>query len=164
MEKALQRRAVLGHSNATLSRSGRHPSCIDFERSISYDRTRRERLHASLGNRSGVRPELPARPHAALRPARSHRRRGVAYHTINAVLGLYDDATSRSRATQILRERTTDAMAGPTDAMAGLSEASEGLDRYVRNGEAWDLSRHDVGRMGLKSALSTIAHERNSAG
>jgi hypothetical protein len=33
MEKALQRRAVLGHSNATLQ-PGRHPSCVDLKGSI----------------------------------------------------------------------------------------------------------------------------------
>jgi hypothetical protein len=75
---------------------------------------------------------------------------------INAVFGLYDATLQIARYTNLC-ERTT-------DVMAELSEASESLDRYVRNGEVDDLSRHDVGRTGLTSALNTIAHERNSAG
>ena len=73
---------------------------------------------------------------------------GWLYYTINAVLGLYDATLQIARYTN-LRERTT-------DAMAGLSVASESLDRYMRNGEGYDLSRHYFGRTNLKSALGAI--------
>ncbi len=62
---------------------------------------------------------------------------GWLYYTINQVLSLYDATVQISRYTN-LRERTT-------DAMAGLTEAAESLDRYVRNGEGYDLSRHYFG-------------------
>jgi hypothetical protein len=37
--------------------------------------------------------------------------------------------------------------------MAGLSESSESLDRYIRPGEGYDLSRHSVNVVPLLAAL-----------
>jgi signal transduction histidine kinase/DNA-binding response OmpR family regulator len=73
---------------------------------------------------------------------------GWLYYTIQSVVGLYDATLSIARYTN-LRERTT-------DARAGLSEAADSLDRYVRNGEGYDLSRHYAGRTGLQTALGAI--------
>ena len=70
------------------------------------------------------------------------------YYTVNTVLGLYDATLQIARYTN-LRELTT-------DATAGLSEASESLERYVRAGEGYDLSRHYAGRTDLKTALGAI--------
>ena len=79
------------------------------------------------------------------------------YYTVNTVLGLYDATLQIARYTN-LRELTT-------DATAGLSEASESLERYVRAGEGYDLSRHYAGRTDLKTSLGAInRHPLTEAG
>ena len=69
------------------------------------------------------------------------------YYTVNAV---------RGSTTRLCRSRYTNLRELTTDAMAGLSEASESLERYVRAGEGYDLSRHYAGRTALKTALGAI--------
>jgi len=73
---------------------------------------------------------------------------GWLYYTISTVLGLYE-ATVQIAGYTNLRERTT-------DALTGLSEATESLDRYLRNGEGYDLSQYHVGRTALTTAVGAI--------
>jgi signal transduction histidine kinase/DNA-binding response OmpR family regulator len=70
------------------------------------------------------------------------------YYTIIAVLGLYDVTLQIARYTD-LRQQVS-------EARGGLEAAVEGLDRYTREGEGYDLSRHHDGRTAVRTALGAI--------
>ena len=110
-------------------------------------------------------PGAPARPQG--RPSDSRLRRsslrtrirtyaalgllligGWLYYAIHAVLGLYDATLQIARYTD-LRERVT-------DAAAALKEGSESLDRYLLQGQGYDLSQHYANRTTLKASLGAI--------
>jgi signal transduction histidine kinase/DNA-binding response OmpR family regulator len=76
---------------------------------------------------------------------------GWLYYTIQAVLGLYD-ATLQTTLYTDLRQRVT-------DAMAQVQEASDSLDRYLREGQGYDLSRHYATRSELKSSIGAIRRQ-----
>lgn len=70
------------------------------------------------------------------------------YYTVNAVLGLYEITLTIERSTD-LRQRVL-------DAQSGLKESEEALARYISAGQGYDLSRHQVGRTSLRTALGAI--------
>ena len=76
---------------------------------------------------------------------------GWLYYTIQAVLGLYD-ATLQTTLYTDLRQRVT-------DAMAQVQEASDSLDRYLREGQGYDLSQHYASRSRLKSSIGAIRRQ-----
>ena len=76
---------------------------------------------------------------------------GWLYYTIQAVLGLYD-ATLQTTLYTDLRQRVT-------DAMAQVQEASDSLDRYLREGQGYDLSQHYASRTELKGSLGAIRRQ-----
>ena len=73
------------------------------------------------------------------------------YFTINAVQGLYEATAQISRFTE-LRERVT-------DALGALRESSDSLDRYVREGQGYDLSQHHASVTAMKAALGSIRRQ-----
>lgn len=116
-----------------------------------------------LASQSGSAPPSPRA--RAPRPARSSLRArirvyvaiglavvgGWLYYTIHAVLGLYDATVQIARYTE-LRERVT-------DALGALQEGSDSLDRYIREGQGYDLSQHYASRTALKTSLGAIRRE-----
>ena len=76
---------------------------------------------------------------------------GWLYYTIQAVLGLYD-ATLQTTLYTDLRQRVT-------DAMSQVQEASDSLDRYLREGQGYDLSQHYASRTELKGSLGAIRRQ-----
>jgi signal transduction histidine kinase/CheY-like chemotaxis protein len=70
------------------------------------------------------------------------------YYTVNAVLGLYDATLQIARYTD-LHQRVA-------DAVGDLKEGSESLDRYLREGQGYDLSQHYASRTALKTAIGAI--------
>ncbi len=103
----------------------------------------------------------PPRPRSALAERSSLRTRirihaGIGllvvgawlYFAISAVLGLYDSTLQIARYND-LRQRVT-------DALAAVKESTEGLDRYLRQGQGYDLSQHDVALASLKASLGAI--------
>lgn len=76
---------------------------------------------------------------------------GWLYYTIQAVLGLYD-ATLQTTLYTDLRQRVT-------DAMSQVQEASDSLDRYLREGQGYDLSQHYASRSELKSSIGAIRRQ-----
>jgi signal transduction histidine kinase/CheY-like chemotaxis protein len=73
------------------------------------------------------------------------------YYTINAVQGLYEATAQISRFTE-LRERVT-------DALGALREATDSLDRYVREGQGYDLSQHHATVTSMTAALGSIRRQ-----
>ena len=76
---------------------------------------------------------------------------GWLFYTIRAVLGLYD-ATLQTTLYTDLRQRVT-------DAMSQVQEASDSLDRYLREGQGYDLSQHYASRTELKGSLGAIRRQ-----
>src|SRR5262245_25150382 len=76
---------------------------------------------------------------------------GWLYYTIQAVLSLYD-ATLQTTLYTALRQRVT-------DAMSQVQEASDSLDRYLREGQGYDLSQHYASRSELKSSIGAIRRQ-----
>ncbi len=81
---------------------------------------------------------------------------GWLYYTINAVLGLYDATVQIAQYTE-LRARVT-------EALGALQESSDSLDRYIREGQGYDLSQHYAGRTALKTSLGAIRREKLTEG
>ena len=81
---------------------------------------------------------------------------GWLYYTINAVLGLYDATIQIAQYTE-LRARVT-------DALGALQESSDSLDRYIREGQGFDLSQHYASRTALKTSLGAIRREKLTEG
>ncbi len=76
---------------------------------------------------------------------------GWVYYTVNTVLGLYDATLQIAQYTN-LRERVT-------DALGALKEGSDSLDRYIREGQGYDLSQHYASRTTLKTSLGAIRRQ-----
>ncbi len=76
---------------------------------------------------------------------------GWLYYTIQSVLGLYD-ATLQTTLYTDLRQRVT-------DAMAQEQEASDSLDRYLREGQGYDLAEHYRNRTELKGSMGAIRRQ-----
>jgi signal transduction histidine kinase/DNA-binding response OmpR family regulator len=76
---------------------------------------------------------------------------GWLYYTIQAVLGLYD-ATLQTTLYTELRQRVT-------DAMSEVEESSDSLDRYLREGQGYDLSQHYSARNQLQASLGAIRRQ-----
>jgi signal transduction histidine kinase/DNA-binding response OmpR family regulator len=73
------------------------------------------------------------------------------FYTIRTVVNLYD-ATLQTTLYTGLRQRVT-------DAMAQVQEASDSLDRYLREGQGYDLSQHYASRSELKSSVGAIRRQ-----
>jgi signal transduction histidine kinase/CheY-like chemotaxis protein len=76
---------------------------------------------------------------------------GWLFYTVRTVLNLYD-ATLQTTLYTDLRQRVT-------DALSQVQEASDSLDRYLREGEGYDLSRHYASRSELKSSIGAIRRQ-----
>jgi signal transduction histidine kinase/DNA-binding response OmpR family regulator len=109
-------------------------------------------------------PTLPARTRATRTVRSSLRTRirvyavvgalvvgGWLYYTIQSVLGLYD-ATLQTTLYTDLRQRVT-------DAMAEVQEGSDSLDRYLREGQGYDLASHYRSRTELKGSIGAIRRQ-----
>jgi signal transduction histidine kinase len=70
------------------------------------------------------------------------------YVAIHAVLSLYDATNEISRYTD-LGQRIS-------DALGAVRESAESLDRYLRQGQGYDLSQHAASRTALKTSLGAI--------
>jgi len=73
---------------------------------------------------------------------------GWLYVAVHAVLSLYDATNEIARYTD-LGQRVS-------DALGSVRESSESLDRYVRQGQGYDLSQHSASRAALKTSLGAI--------
>ncbi len=78
------------------------------------------------------------------------------YYTVNTVLGLYD--------VTLAIEQSTGQRQGVLDAQAGLKEAEESLERYISGAQGYDLSRHQVGRTSMRTALGSIRRRATTEG
>ena len=76
---------------------------------------------------------------------------GWLYVTIHAVLGLYESTQQITLYTD-LRQRVT-------DAVSQLQEASDSLDRYLREGQGYDLSQLVAARTDLKTSVGAIERQ-----
>jgi signal transduction histidine kinase/DNA-binding response OmpR family regulator len=76
---------------------------------------------------------------------------GWLYYTINAVVGLYDTTVQIARFTEL--------RALVSDALGSLQEGTDSLDRYVREGEGYDLSQHYTSRTALRTSLGAIRRQ-----
>ena len=73
---------------------------------------------------------------------------GWLYVAVHAVLSLYDATNEIARYTD-LGQRVS-------DAIGSVRESSESLDRYLRQGQGYDLSQHSASRTALKTSLGAI--------
>ena len=107
----------------------------------------------------------PIRPRGAAAPLSSLRSRiriyaavgllvvgAWLYFAINAVLGLYDATVQIARYTD-LRQRVT-------DASSAVQEGTESLERYLREGQGYDLSQHYASRTALETSIGAIRRQQ----
>ncbi|MDQ2870099.1 MAG: response regulator [Acidobacteriota bacterium] len=108
-------------------------------------------------------PAPPSRPRSALRARlRIYSAVGLAilgawlYYTVNTVLGLYDVTLAIEQSTD-LRQRVL-------DAQGALKDSEESLERYISGGQGYDLSRHHVARISMRTALGSIRRRATTVG
>src|SRR5262249_21720751 len=73
---------------------------------------------------------------------------GWLYVAVHAVLNLYDATNEIARYTA-LGQRVS-------DALGSVREGTDSLDRYVRQGQGYDLSQHEASRTAIRTSLGAI--------